>query len=688
MRGSLALPLLSATLLAGALIGSGVALSEDSQPSVTPAPATAPDATALEARRAAGLSFGADSYAWKLVTGKDGEVSAEIVNDRVSPATVKAVLTLRGPVTPASPGPAVDSALTVAVDPETIEPGARAIVSVRLSKDATLATGTYSGRLAAYATGGAAVVHVPVTITVAAAGTAGTVAPKPAAPKLRIQAIRWFPFVDRTVEVRRAVVPLSAVVPQSTPATDIALTKDAVLGGLPGDRGGVASVRYAGAVTKLRHGLLGLKLDAANFDGPGTYAGTIHLLGEEEKSGDVEVTIVTKDTIVWAIIALAIGIMGAMWARRWRGVDHPATLLERRLESAKTGYAEAVKSFKRSAAGQRWGPYDTATDFAEQAESVAEAITALRGATGFRGFVKSVLGITASPFDKIPPERRKLIIVQLVKLEAHAVDVRALDEVAQALQAGLREVRGLAPISALLRDDAGGEPAWVANADSKLAGSEVTVSALAKVVAEMRVATDVAKWWTKAHDVVARDAEWIAEARAAGVDTRTARSVLYAAWTSLWLAGDAEAAAEKQRRANLERGHWQVLVLLSELEDDVRQTETSLAAEANLLTLGATYRMPQLVGAAAVAELADRSKTRAEELDRRLRTGDTVATLLAWIVALFTGLTALYFTKTFGSPTDYLTAVLWGLTTAAAIDALVGALPQPPEPDVPEKAAA
>jgi hypothetical protein len=53
-----------------------------------------------------------------------------------------------------------------------------------------------------------------------------------------------------------------------------------------------------------------------------------------------------------------------------------------------------------------------------------------------------------------------------------------------------------------------------------------------------------------------------------------------------------------------------------------------------------------------------------------LARGDAWMTLAAWAVALATGIAALYFDQTFGTPTDYAIALLWGLTTATAVDAL------------------
>lgn len=682
MRRTLVIPLLSATLLAGALIGSGAALSEDSAP---PATTAAPDPAILVAQRAAGLSFAQPKYVWSYTDVKAGKVSAEIVNERVNPATIKPVLTLRGPVVASDLGKAADSALRVAVDRE-VPAGGRGIISVSASDGRpALSAGTYTGRLAAYATDGRAVIHVPVTLTVAAAGTAGTVAPKPLAAKVRIQAIRWVPFLDRTVALQRGVVPLSASVPATTPAANIALDKGAVLGGLPGDRSGIVSVTYAGAVEQLREdGVLALKLDARNFDGPGTYEGTIHLLGEDDDSGDVTVTVVAKDSIIWALIALAGGVMLAMWVRRWRGVERPLTLLQRRLESARGDYTKATLENPATDHGPR---YDTSEDFNKLTTALGDELNELKGAHGITGFLRTSFGLVATPFDKLPAERRQAIVRKLVKLEAHVADLQALVGVSDALRTQLGKVRNLGVIPALLPAGVDATPAWVANAQSKLVGSTMTVDTFAKRLADMRVATDVGKWWTQAHAVVKRDAQWIKEAHAAKVDTKTAHSVLGAAWTKLWLAEDAEAVADKRRRANLERGDWLVLLLLSELEDDVRRAAMTFASEGDSVTLGAGDGIPQMDIPLATAEIADRSRIRSEELARRLRTGDAVATLLAWVLAIFTGLTALYFTKTFGSPTDYATAILWGLTTAAAVDALIVALPQGPEPDVSPKGA-
>jgi len=46
----------------------------------------------------------------------------------------------------------------------------------------------------------------------------------------------------------------------------------------------------------------------------------------------------------------------------------------------------------------------------------------------------------------------------------------------------------------------------------------------------------------------------------------------------------------------------------------------------------------------------------------------------AIVLALLTGLGALYFGQPFGTAKDYCTAITWGITTKAALEALIAAL--------------
>ena len=46
-------------------------------------------------------------------------------------------------------------------------------------------------------------------------------------------------------------------------------------------------------------------------------------------------------------------------------------------------------------------------------------------------------------------------------------------------------------------------------------------------------------------------------------------------------------------------------------------------------------------------------------------------TLVALAIALLSGLDALYFGHEFGTPRDYLNALLWGFTTRVAVDGFI-----------------
>jgi hypothetical protein len=405
--------------------------------------------------------------------------------------------------------------------------------------------------------------------------------------------------------------------------------------------------------------------------------------------------------ILWPVIALSLGIGAALWLRRWGKVERRLVLWRRRLALARAAHHDAQQQLSRASGA--WRDIDTTVSFEAEAATLERLIRT----------------IGSESFDQIAEEREKAVEHAFAALDGYTARLREFDGLATALASsfGTADRCGTVDVSGVgvpLQHPPGPPGFIVGGRRDLLTGGQITVSELERRSSEMDATRRFADQWPETWRSVARRFDALrrlsADQREDQVVVR-ARGRLYSAWTSVWEAGDA--ATAQARRPALEEALSDVDAALGEVGTsppaapsrpeaaervgpsgkevllEMRLPSSTVAYRSSsviallLVALGALVvvlgsKILRVVGviAALAAVLILGGWLRSKISGRwifskdRLKRGDSVMTLLGWVVAVASGLTALYFDKTFGTPTDYLVAALWGLTAMTAIDAL------------------
>jgi hypothetical protein len=592
-----------------------------------------------------GVSLGKPAYGWteaKLGTAPGERV--EIRNDTGAPAEVQVVLTIpslglvdrRGQSAPPTGQIVYDAR------PITLRAGAGVILHFR-ARDA-LAAGTHAGTLAVFRTDAEAITRVPVTVT---AGDAGT--PAPASASQTMQGVRWVPLVDQ-LGGRRLTTLSGDWIPLRSSDGALKLEAGTYLGSIAGDRSGVAAVYATGAIDTLPSGRRGLEVTAKGFDGPGTYKGKLDLLPGED-GGDVELTVVMKDSIIWAVLALVIGIEAALRARRWQGSGRVLKALEVEAARAREAFGKAAQELD----GTPWSGFVPVHEFHRRAAEVDTQIADER----------------ANRFVQLPDRTRDRLIAELDELERAAADLKRLPECAPKLSAALDEAARIVPRPDLLGVDPPPNPAWLTDARKLLQPpSEPTLEHLHQRVDAIERAATFADGFPQLAESVLQDAADLRTLRnhAAGRHgelrkVETAEGHLRSAWSAVWRARTVAEAGSGETLKALEAASRAVRAIAIPPR---RGDETAPPVEATRPPAGQA-----LLDAAAA--LGGGPALATDQL-ARLRFGDRWMRAFAYLIAIGTGLGALYVGKTFGAPLDYVQALVWGGATTVTLDALAQAI--------------
>lgn len=569
--------------------------------------------------------------------------------------------------------------LRVAPERTLLRASSHATVTLSMPAQTTnLAKGVYSGELVVspYRAHGPTI-RREMTIE---AGTAAT----PAVKTLNMRA-EWLLPGQRWL--RRAQLPLEPSA--GVNASALNLTNGEVLGYLTGSNGGTARVTWDGqTVSRYGGASLALKLTADGFGPPGTYTGTISLLPGNPPSGDVSVSIVYTDSVLWPILLLGLGIVVAVMVQKVAQVYRVVWQLQGQLAELGVTFAAAQERFAALTQGKVHPTYsiEQAVNRAnnklnEQAEALKGPLT---GTLDQQAHTAVVTGIAAlkDVIDGWAPVDGEESLEGFAQELVHLASTLATIERIAAATAGRLDERPE------------GTPAIVATLTHDLTGTPFDgVDEYRRRRKQIEKDADFADaWLEKAQSTMSL------ERRAApGAGGQRNREYAKKLWSELW----ASSTAEEVRSV----GAASALPLLQSTD----QPLTS-ALGANLATIDREFPYPTLTRArrqeaqlespriAAVKSLAPVDyAARARDYRARLSHTRWLLAAVAFVVAIVTGLIALYFGKTWGTATDFVTAFFWGLTTQAALTGLLAALapesnplsiPAPPVATTPTTASA
>jgi hypothetical protein len=455
---------------------------------------------------------------------------------------------------------------------------------------------------------------------------------------------------------------LPLLVPLNTTAGSLDLTTDKPLGYV-GRAGGVAPVFWSGELRDIAgdKGRAAV-LEVRNLSGVGEYKGSIDLVPGVE-GGEVEITVGVTDAIYWAALVLLVGIVIAFALKRLIGVKRVQSELGESLAEINATFARARRDFSTETAGQPYGAYDLLPVFDAASEEAKAKIDALSRNFG--------VGIDSAAHD-----------------EANAA-LGSMREAADSWQPFGESLAGLALHLGELNSDLpgeGGDDIWPAGRPQILAEPPKLLNGHAfasfdeysECRGKVADAGELLSYWDSLRRQLAEYRELqrrLLEGNHPTADREALEGLepsMQEIANELWRVTSEAELAERESKEDLLR----IEKVLSRFpippaspgKPDVLSTARVLVARTGLTV--ASSGGP-VAGTERTefqwAEMAKKLRQRRFALDLLIAAG-------ALGIALFAGLNALYFGKEFGTPADYLNALLWGGTTEGAMAGLIAAL--------------
>lgn len=517
-------------------------------------------------------------------------------------------------------------------------------IEIGVKPGANLEPGSYEGYLVAFENTTNTVDRRKVTLMVPERGAKKeTEPPGFLVKKWNIEIYKGFPQWLWPMN-KNEPIPLSA----DTTVEETSLKNGEILSHLISDKRDTALVRWTGEQEKLLKDTVGLKLGLESLDSPGVYEGKIDLV-PKDNTDDVALKVTVAHHIIYALLALAAGILSALWLQRFLGVLRSVWELSERQAQLGVDFAEADAVFRKMSRNKPFEKYRL-TDFDDLRNNLLGRINQLK-----RKF--------ASKLDEKNPD------YQAVKKELESLEGRVKDWAAFAQKLGSLYKAYLGVDTASARrppyiEPQPEEPLVYSKSYELLTRKGIKVAEFEGVYKEVEARTKLLEQWNKLNTQAAQlwpDIEKLnAESALAQMDEiekedlRTAETDLKDAWYELWNKDDYTAEAIIKDLAGIEE-------ILSRL----RQYKPAglAASKAN-----ARRRALQIAAEALEEERPLEDDLARVQAFRGLRRYWDVAFItIAIIIALYTGLKTLYFGQGFGTLRDYINAMIWGFTTETVV---------------------
>jgi hypothetical protein len=527
-----------------------------------------------------------------------------------------------------------------------LSPADNLLIEVGLRPGANPEPGSYEGYLVAFESTTNTVERRKVTLKVPQPG-AKKEATKPAPGFLvkswNIEIYKGFPQWLWPLD-KNEPIPLSA----GTAVEETSLKSGEILSHLVSDKRDTALVRWRGEQAALLEDTVGLKLSVESLDSPGVYEGKIDLASKDD-TDKVALKITVAHHIIYALLALAAGILLALWLQRFLGVLRSVWEFKERQAQLGIDFAEADKVFKELSRNKPFKKFHL-TDFNQNRDDLLPRINRLK-----RNF--------ASKLDEKNPD------YQAVKKGLESLEGRVKDWTAFAQKLGslYKAYLGVNTASASrppYLEPRPEKPVVYCKSYELLTSTGIKVAEFEKVSKEVEARTKLLEQWSKLNSQASAlwpDIEKLNAEDALSqmdeiekVDLATAKTSLQNVWHDLWNDDDYLAEAIIKDLSSIEE-------ILSRLRQyiPVRHTASNAYARRRALQIAA-------------AELDEERSleddiARVEAFRGLRRYWDVAFITIAVIIALYTGLKTLYFGQGFGTCRDYINALIWGFTTETVV---------------------
>jgi hypothetical protein len=483
--------------------------------------------------------------------------------------------------------------------------------------------------------------------------------PQPALSKLTMVAWRQFPFSP--LWRGNAEVPLKE--------SDFLPKGDGVekpIGFVQKDTGGFATVLWSRTKPSVdgRSSIAEIKID--DLPHAGKYDGEVSFNKESDKTGVMSLSVVAKDIVVWPVLVIIGGIYIAFVAKRYLGVLRCTWTLRKQEAAIGNAFQDAQKQFAEATQGTPYGAYSVAADVAKQRAIIVTLLDAIEKPA----WVTSLAGN--------PDYTAATSALQTLQSQIAAWGQLgpALSSLAETVSSVWNNVDGALTIPAATPPV---EPEILKQARELLAGRVMNLDGIDPLRQKACDSLSLAKRWASINERAKNATAELASLQTRGDLTHAQRDTLasvkdqlVAVWKRLWVAeavGDLAAISS----GDLDSAEVSLDRIGSGIEERTPQ---------RVFLLDRTHLFPphELTSFSAFAPFSDLRPLPAND-DRRLALltaaigfGDLGSAVLAFVIALLTGLSTYYLGKPFGTLQDYVVLFLWGAATKATLDIVTSVL--------------
>lgn len=488
----------------------------------------------------------------------------------------------------------------------------------------------------------------------------GVTGPQPAVTKVTLVAWRFAPFLP--------VWCASINVPLSDEYKSAEFDEpNRVVGFVHRGYGGIATVRWAMLETAHDNKPAKARLTIAHLPAAGQYDGEVYLGGLQDKTAPLALTVIAKDTPVFPVIVMALGIFLAWLTKRYLGVLRSTWILRRQEAELGRTFQESQKEFAEAVAGKSSASYSIAEDVVSQRKNILENINQAE-----RSWATS---LDNNQNYKNAQSALQTLQEQLSQWAKTGSEVASLETSLQEMQQHI-DGRGMIP-----RSPNPGDPAFLPGAQELLRGRPLKtadISALRQKVSDAK--TTAVQFDSANQHALELTGSFRKTKGRSNLDEGTKSKMtdienkLIAAWEHLWSAKTAaDIAAITIVGGDLDQAQVQLAQIAAESEKPRRFGVMSLASY--LLSPTDGWPGPQILTASADLDHPVASDTRrAEVFDRGIRLGDLGSVIIASVIALVMGLSSNYLGKPFGTVQDYFTLFAWAAGTKVGLDIVTAAL--------------
>ncbi len=483
------------------------------------------------------------------------------------------------------------------------------------------------------------------------------------------------PFFGTVVD--KPYVPLKS----DSVGDNLSLPNNGTLIGVIYNNGNLGRVYVNGKPDESLDGIVLLPVRIDGLDAVGTYSGNVDVGGTGDDMTSIKVQVKVTDYILWAIIAIIIGVLIPLlimfYIQRWR----PRSELNERRNLLAKKYEKADKEFREKPVNSAFIDYH-----APNKESIGKYLIGFDNALNTYAQDNWLFDTASADFKKI--------IKMLDDVESDAQHFgdpegfgKSLKDLYTALEGFDKFLSEEFPVDR--------QPALVKPSANLLRGDSLTVGATQKIVAKAKEYIDLINAWQVMAAQIKRYSLWSIRLSNKKDDMTSgdwevlqrASAKVLEAKNEILDAKDVNTLADLGAADDLKRAYGQLAYLggrygvweAPEERKDQKKREEGFNLMLVSCSLGGiileyTSKLKEWLQQAKFVGITPEEAAVIERQSRWI--GDAGVIGLAVIVAILTGLTQLYFDKTFGTLQDYLTVILIGAGSQVALKGLVDTITQ------------